>query len=147
MKVMALPGSVSESLSVLVILEVNVARLEVHTVLHRDRLVNKRSDLLQYWLPTLYNGLGVGQVETKGCEVSLDWRVQPTCQPADDRSFVISIINLIMTDLSLSGCRAIDFSIPARRIEGPAKRKTRPSISNKHPIARLIQQHLLVPFL
>ena len=59
---MALPGSVSESLPVLVILEVNMARLEVHTVLHRDRLVNKRSDLLQYWLPTLYNGLGVGQV-------------------------------------------------------------------------------------
>ena len=61
---MALPGSVSESLSVLVILEVNVARLEVHTVLHRHRLVNKRSHLLQSWLHTLDHLVGVLNVKS-----------------------------------------------------------------------------------
>ena len=47
------PGSVGESLPVLVVAEVGVAAAEVDAVLHRDRLVHEGTHLLHYGLPSL----------------------------------------------------------------------------------------------
>ena len=61
---LTLPWSVSESLSTLVVLEVDMAGAVVHTVLHRHRLVNKRPHLLQSWLHTLDHLVGVLNVKS-----------------------------------------------------------------------------------
>ena len=60
-----LPRSVGQRLSPLVVLEVDVARAVVHTVLHRHGLVDKRPNLLQSWLPTLNHLLRVQNVESE----------------------------------------------------------------------------------
>ena len=57
------PVSVSESLSALIVLEVDVASGVVQTVLHRHRLLHKRPDLQQS--PTLNHLLGVENVESE----------------------------------------------------------------------------------
>ena len=72
-----IPWSVGESLSPLIILEVDLARAVVQTVLHSHGPVDKGSDLLQFGFSALHNFLVVRHIETVGRQVSLHWGLQP----------------------------------------------------------------------
>ena len=76
-RLLTIPWSVGQSLSPLVVLEVDPARAKVHAVLHRDGSVDERSNLLQLWFSALHDFLWIGNVEAVGRQMSLHWGFQP----------------------------------------------------------------------
>ena len=76
-RLLTIPWSVGQSLSPLVVLEVDPARAQVHAVLHRDGSVDERSNLLQLWFSALHDFLGIGNVEAVGRQMSFHWGFQP----------------------------------------------------------------------